>query len=297
MYMYNREESCSGLSCWYSPDGDHFKTAPQDVPAPNELVFSTFVVIFGVLFCVSLWYLCKRRPKFEYALMTTFCALEAVYFGYMMRFYFSYGAIWGIHAAANSVALGLFYSLYVRWTWIADKFYGKKTFDRGFGNLAAQIIVPLIMIACIVAAVWGYLWIWIVFMLFVFVLWVIALVDLTKHRKSPSSRQRRTIILSAEDWKYGSSPYVTSHGQLDRMLVLLIVVMTIVLGKNVAEFVGFICLTWYFASPVHFYLSIVPEIAFAVILASPEALAMFEPERHLPGHHVPEMREANPFEP
>ena len=59
-----------------------------------------------------------------------------------------------VYSAAIAFSVGVLYSMMVRWTWIADKYYGKRVFDRGFGNYASITAVVLILIALIIAGVW-----------------------------------------------------------------------------------------------------------------------------------------------
>ena len=87
--------------------------------------------------------------------------------------------------------MGLIYNLYVCWTWTANKFHVRRTFDRRFGNITWRILVLAFMGICIMAVTaWEYVLVWIALVLFVFAFLLIALVDTKRQHKCLSFWQK-----------------------------------------------------------------------------------------------------------
>ncbi|KAL4400578.1 hypothetical protein ACI68E_001896 [Malassezia pachydermatis] len=248
---------------------------------PSVHIFLT--IVFGIFTLVFLYYLCVRRPKFEYAMMLIFCALQVGAFA--MRIYSDIqDAFIGImvYSAAISISLGVMYSLYVRWTKIADKYFGTKMFDRGFGSYIAIAIITIIVLALIVASVWVASTIWVVFLVLFAILWVGSIVTLIIHQRHRPPTREVPIVMSLMDRVYNLPPIATSHQQLYNMQVFIIVLNTILLVKQIFLTICFVLVPLFFITPLYYIFCIIPDLAFAVMISNSEALPLFEPARHMP---------------
>lgn len=187
-----------------------------------------------------------------------------------------------VYSAAIAFSVGVLYSMMVRWTWIADKYYGKRVFDRGFGNYASITAVVLILIALIIAGVWVASTIWVVYLALVVVLWLASLVFLGIHRRMSPGMPERPIVMSMMERKRGYAPLATSHQQLDHMLVLLIVILSFTFLKLIFLTVCFVLAPLFFITPLYYIFGVGPDLAFVTLLSNTEALPLFEHERHMP---------------
>ena len=111
-------------------------------------------IVFGIFGLVFLYYAIARRPRFEYFLLFAVCALQVGAF--ILRIYSditdAFIALM-VYSAAIAVAVGVMYSMLVRWTWIADRYYGKRVFDRGYGNNVVIGVVSVVLTGLLIAAV------------------------------------------------------------------------------------------------------------------------------------------------
>ncbi|WFC96503.1 sporulation protein rmd1 [Malassezia brasiliensis] len=234
--------------CW-----DETFTAYHD---PNTHILLT--AIFGIFTLVFIYYLLTRRPKTEYALLVVFGGLEVGSF--VMRIYGDIiDAIIGmiIYSAAIAISLCLVYSLYARWTMIADHYYGERIFNLVMFHPAFPTIFLLLMIGLIIAGIWVSSIMWVVFLAFYLAIWITTIVALIRH-------------------------LVTSHKMLDNMMVILVVLTTVMLVKTIFLTISFVLVILYFITPFYYVFCLLEDFAFFIILLSPEAVQLFEPSRHVP---------------
>ena len=191
-------------------------------------------IVFGIFGLVFLYYAIARRPRFEYFLLFAVCALQVGAF--ILRIYSditdAFIALM-VYSAAIAVAVGVMYSMLVRWTWIADRYYGKRVFDRGYGNNVVIGVVSVVLAGLLVAGIWVASTIWVVYLALILVMWLTSNVYLGIHRRMKPSMEERTIVMSTMESGLGYAPLVTSHKQLDNMLVFMIVLLTVELVKTI----------------------------------------------------------------
>lgn len=265
-----------GTTCW-----DNTFTAYHD---PNVHILLT--AIFGIFTLVFFYYFVTRRPKAEYFFLVLFCALETGAF--VVRIYGEIviamiGLI--IASAAIAISLCVVYMLYARWTEIADRYYGEKKFNLVMFHPAFPTVFLILIIGLIIAGIWIPSIMWVVFLAMYFAIWVTTIVALIRHRRHRPSHPERTIVMSQRDGDYNTTPIVTSHKLLDNMMVMLVVLNSIMLVKTIFLTVAFGLVLLYFIAPLYYVFDVLEDLAFVVILASPQAVQLFEPRRH-----VPEMR-------
>ena len=243
-------------------------------------------IVFGIFGLVFLYYAIARRPRFEYFLLFAVCALQVG--AYILRIYSditdAFIALM-VYSAAIAVAVGVMYSMLVRWTWIADRYYGKRVFDRGYGNNVVIGVVSVVLAGLLVAGIWVASTIWVVYLALILVMWLTSNVYLGIHRRMKPSMEERTIVMSTMESRLGYAPLVTSHKQLDNMLVFMIVLLTVELVKTIFLTVCFVLIPLFFITPLYYIFSIIPDLAYVVLLANSETMPLFE---H--GRHVPEVR-------
>ncbi|WFD44486.1 hypothetical protein MPSI1_003154 [Malassezia psittaci] len=266
-----------GDTCW----NDTF-TAYHD---PNTEILMT--CIFGIFALVFFYYFLTRRPKFEYFLLLVFCALEVGSF--VMRIYGVISdAIIGmiVYTAGVAFSLCVLYSLYARWTKIADQYHGRRIFNLVMFHPAFPILFAILIICTIIAGVWVPTIMWVVFLALTLALWVTCLVALIRHRRHRPQDREKTIVMSQMDSQFkNTTPIVTSHKTLDNMMVMLVVLTTIVLVKTIYLTIAFVLVLLWFVTPFFYIFCLLEDFAYIIILISPEAVQLFEPTRH-----VPEMR-------
>lgn len=251
---------------------------------PSVHVFLS--IVFGIFGLVFVYYAIVRRPKIEYFLLFAVCALQVGAF--ILRIYSditdAFIALM-VYSAAIAVAVGVMYSMLVRWTWIADKYYGKRVFDRGYGNNMVIGAVSVVLVGLLIAGIWVASTIWVVYLALILVMWLTSNVYLGIHRRMKPPMEERTIVMSTMERRLGYAPLVTSHRQLDNMLVFMIVLLTVELVKTIFLTVCFVLIPLFFITPLYYIFAIIPDLAYVVLLANSETLPLFE---H--GRHVPEVR-------
>lgn len=260
--------------CW-----DETFTAYHD---PNTHILLT--AIFGIFTLVFIYYLLTRRPKTEYALLVIFCGLEVGSF--VMRIYGDIiDALIGIiiYSAAIAVSLCIVYSLYARWTMIADHYYGERIFNLVMFHPAFPTLFVLLMIGLIIAGVWVPSIMWVVFLALYLGMWITTIIALIRHRRRKPAQHEKAVVLSLMDQAHRNSvPVVTSHKMLDNMMVILVVLSTVMLVKTIFLTISFVLVILYFVTPFYYVFCLLEDFAFFIILLSPEAVQLFEPSRHVP---------------
>ena len=260
--------------CW-----DETFTAYHD---PNTHILLT--AIFGIFTLVFMYYLLTRRPKTEYALLVIFGGLEVGSF--VMRIYGDIiDALIGIiiYSAAVAVSLCIIYSLYARWTLIADHYYGERIFNLVMFKPAFPTLFVLLVIGLIIASVWVPSIMWVVFLAMYLAIWVTTIVALIRHRRRKPAQYEKAVVLSLMDPAHRNSvPVVTSHKMLDNMMVILVVLSSVMLVKTIFLTISFVLVILYFVTPFYYVFCLLEDFAFFIILLSPEAVQLFEPSRHVP---------------
>lgn len=263
-----------GGTCW-----DETFTAYHD---PNVHILLT--CIYGIFALVFVYYFCMRRPKAEYFFLLAFCALEVGAFA--LRIYGeiidgSIGMI--IYSAAMAMSVCVMYMLYARWTQIADRYHGSKIFNLAMFHPAFITLSAIVIIILVIAGIWVPSVMWVLYLVLFFAIWVTTIATLIRHRLLRPAEKERTIVLSQMEGSfYNVTPLVTSHKTLDNMMVMLVVLSTIMFIKSIFLTVAFALVLLYFIAPLYYVFCMLEDLAFVVILSSPEAVQLFEPSRHRP---------------
>lgn len=138
------------------------------------------------------------------------------------------------------------------------------------------------MIALVIGGVFVPTVMWVVFLALYFAIWVTCLVALFRHRRHRPAQRERTVALKQLTGPFNLTPWVTSHKQLDNMMVMMVVVNSIMLLKMIFLTVSFVMVLLYFITPLYYVFCVLEDLAFVVILANPNAVTFFEPSRHRP---------------
>jgi len=146
-------------------------------------------------------------------------------------------------------------------------------------------VVSVVLTGLLIAGIWVASTIWVVYLALILVMWLTSNVYLVIHRRMKPSMEERTIVMSTMESKLGYAPLVTSHKQLDNMLVFMIVLLTVELVKTIFLTVCFVLIPLFFITPLYYIFAIIPDLAYVVLLANSETMPLFE---H--GRHVPEVR-------
>lgn len=165
---------------------------------------------------------------------------------------------------------------------IADRYYDTKMFDLGMRHPAFPVCFLVLIIALVIAGVWIPTIMWVVYLALFFAIWVTTIVALIRHRRHRPPTRERTIAMSQMEGKYNMTPLVTSHKTLDNMMVMLVVLSTIMLVKTIFLTISFVLVLLFFITPFYYVFCILEDLAFCIILSSPETVMLFEPSRHMP---------------
>lgn len=187
-----------------------------------------------------------------------------------------------VYTVAITLSLYIVYSLHVRWTHIADNYYDKNMFYKGWGGKIASPILTILFLGFIVVSVWVSSIMWIVDLALFVVLWIMLIVALVRHRLNSPSQPERTIYMSMVEKKYNLVQVATSHKLLDSMAVFLVVISSIQIVKLIFLVVCYVFIPLFFIAPLYYIFCITPDLAFAICLANTETVTLFEPSRHVP---------------
>ncbi|WFD06138.1 hypothetical protein MVES1_001480 [Malassezia vespertilionis] len=242
-----------------------------------------FTVIFGIYACVFIYYAITRRPKIEYVLMIIFAVLEVGAFTLRIYGEIIDGMIMFIvYSCAIVPSITVMYLMYARWCKIANGYYQQKSYDMGMYNPVFIAFAIVLFIGFIIANVWVPTYMWVVYLAMVLAIWIVAIVALIRHRRNVPLQREKVIVLSQLKRRFNVKPVVTSWKQLDNMMVLLIVCMTVLLVKQIFLTISFALIPVFFLSPFYYVFSVLPDLAFCTMLASPESIQLFEQSRHIP---------------
>lgn len=187
-----------------------------------------------------------------------------------------------VYTVAITLSLYVVYSLFVRWTRIADIYYNQDYFYKGWGGKIASPILTILFLGFIVISVWIASIMWIIDLALYAILWIMLIIVLILHRRKKPDYAEKTIYMSMMEKKYNLVQIATSHKLLDNMIVFLIVTASIQLVKLIFLTVCYVFIPLFFIAPLYYIFCITPDIAFAVFLANTETVTLFEPSRHVP---------------
>lgn len=186
------------------------------------------------------------------------------------------------YTVAITLSLYIMYSLHVRWTRIADTYYGQNWFYKGWGGITASVILTIIFLGCIVISVWVSSIMWLIAFALYFILWIMMIVALVRHRRHTPSHTEKTIYMSMMEKKYNLVQIATSHKLIDNMAVFLVVTAAIQIVKLIFLVLCYVFIPLFFIAPLYYMFCITPDLAFAIFLANTETVTLFEPSRHVP---------------
>lgn len=190
-----------------------------------------------------------------------------------------------VYSAAIAVSLYVVYSLYFRWCEIADRYYDTRMFYRAKLGQVGMIVFAIVLLCLVVAGIWVASTVWVVYLALFVVFWIMVIVTLIVHRRHRPPMRDVPIVLSLAERKHKMVQVVTSHHQLDNMMVLLIVIASVLVVKSIFLLLCFILIPLFFITPFYYVFCVIPDLAFVMLMANSESLPLFETSRH-----VPEMR-------
>jgi len=187
-----------------------------------------------------------------------------------------------VYTIAITLSLYIVYSLHVRWTHIADNYYGQNWFYKGWGGNIANSIMIILFLGFIVISVWISSVMWLINFALYVILWIMLIVALVRHRLLKPSYEEKTIFMNLMEKRYNLVQIATSHKLLDNMAVFLVVTAAIQIVKLIFLVLCYVFLPLFFIAPLYYMFCITPDLAFAIFLANTETVTLFEPSRHVP---------------
>lgn len=184
--------------------------------------------VWAVFFLVFLYYLIRRRARWEYGILLLFSTRAYLANGSSIcRFC---GGLCRLYGSDDRYVLGRYVGAYVAglfavrtmvrlWPYarakLADLCYAQRMFDLGM--LHPIFLIVFLLITCVTIAIgaWGPMYIWPVFVVVYFVLWVIALTALIRHRLYKSKFAEGNVATDRLEGQLIQCQVAVSHRQLD----------------------------------------------------------------------------------
>ncbi|WFC94740.1 hypothetical protein MBRA1_001374 [Malassezia brasiliensis] len=228
----------------------------------------SFASIFGILSLVIAYYIYRRRAKLEYGFLLLFTLLEFI------------GLAVGFDGYQNVMLIMYSVAISAQLIRLANLCYEKRAFSLLVYHPAFIALVVGTALAMVGIAGWGKYWYtWMVFLVFFLGLWFAVVFALGRNYRLKSQFLSGAVTSEHLEGQWSKRPMPVSHKQLNTMIIILAVIVSLLTIKCV--FLIVVGASWQtgtvydFSVEVFQVLCVLPDLALTVVLCTYGTLDLY----------------------